>query len=78
MRRIVDECYAEAKRLLTENKDKLHLMANALMEHETLLPEQIDDVMAGAKPRHPKPPKADQGSQGGSAEAAIGGPAEEV
>ena len=80
VRRIIDECYAEATRLLTENEDKLHLMASALMEYETLLPEQIDDVMAGAKPRDVNPPKADQGSKASSpeSEASIGGPAEEV
>ena len=78
VRRIIDECYAEAKRLLTESEDKLHLMANALIEFETLLPEQIDDIMAGAKPRAPTPPKANKDSQSGASEAVIGGPAEEL
>ena len=53
VRRIVDECYQEAMRLLNENIDKLHGMADALMEFETLSSEQLDDIMAGAKPRHP-------------------------
>ena len=78
VRRIIDECYAEAKRLLSESEDKLHLMANALIEFETLLPEQIDDIMAGAKPRAPTPPKANKDSQSGASEAVIGGPAEEL
>ena len=77
VRRIIDDCYGEANRLLTENEDKLHSMASALIEFETLLPEQIDDIMAGAKPRQPKPPKTGKGSKSGSPEPAIGGPAEE-
>ena len=54
VRKIIDGCYAEAKRILVENIDKLHAMADALMELETLGPEQLDDIMAGAKPRAPK------------------------
>ena len=57
VRRIVDECYQNAKSILTEHHDKLHKMADALMEMETLTPEQADDVMAGRVPREvPKPP----------------------
>ncbi len=51
IRRIVEECYGRAKTILEDNVDKLHMMADALMELETLLPEQLDDIMAGAKPR---------------------------
>ena len=47
MRRIVDECYAQASKLLDDNVDKLHTMADALMEFETLSSEQLDDIMAG-------------------------------
>jgi cell division protease FtsH len=36
VRRIVDECYADAVRLLTENRDRLSALAQALLEHETL------------------------------------------
>ena len=77
VRRIVDECYARATDLLTENEDKLHGMANALIEFETLLPEQIDDVMAGAKPRDLSPPGQGRGSKPGPSEAPIGSPAGE-
>ena len=54
VRRIVDECYGRAKAILVEHEDKLHSMADALVEYETLTPDQIDDIMAGAKPRAPK------------------------
>ena len=77
IRAIIDDCYAEAKRLLTENEDKLHMMADALMEYETLVPEQIDDIMAGAKPRAPEPPKSEADSESAGDAPPIGGPAEE-
>ena len=77
VRRIIDECYLRATNLLTENEDKLHGMAAALIEFETLLPEQIDDVMAGAKPRDPNPPGKGRGRKSGPSEAPIGGPAGE-
>jgi cell division protease FtsH len=76
IRNIIDSCYAEARRLLEENKDKLHTMAAALIEYETLSPDQIRDIMAGAKPRAPsEPPSARPPASSG--EAPIGGPAEE-
>ena len=77
VRRIIDECYARATELLTENEDKLHSMASALIEFETLLPEQIDDIMAGAKPRDPDPSGKGRGSKSGPSEASIGSPAGE-
>ena len=77
VRRIIDECYAQATGLLTENEDKLHSMASALIEFETLLPEQIDDIMAGAKPRDPDPRGKGRGSKSGPSEASIGSPAGE-
>jgi cell division protease FtsH len=36
---------------LKDNLDKLHMMAESLVELETLTSDQIDDIMAGAKPR---------------------------
>jgi cell division protease FtsH len=54
IRRIIDECYATAKKILEENADKLHLMAQALMLYETIDAGQIDDIMAGREPREPK------------------------
>ena len=53
VRRIIDQCYKHAENILNSNADKLHLMADALMEYETLNADQIDDIMAGAKPRAP-------------------------
>ena len=45
------KCYQKATNILNENIDNLHLMAKALVEYETLNSNQIDDIMAGAKPR---------------------------
>jgi len=55
MRRIIDEQYALARKLLEENRDKVEVMAQALLEWETLDAEQINDIMAGKPPRPPKP-----------------------
>ena len=51
VRGIVDECYGTAKRILTEHRAQLEAMADALIELETLTPEQADDIMAGKPPR---------------------------
>ena len=56
IRRIVDEQYSLARRLLEENRDKVEAMANALLELETIDADQINDIMAGLPPRPPKPP----------------------
>ena len=54
MKSIVDTCYERAKNILIENRDKLDAMAEALLLYETIDREQIDDIMAGRKPRPPK------------------------
>jgi len=55
IRRIVDEQYALARRLIEENREKIEVMAKALLEWETLDAEQIGDIMEGKAPRPPKP-----------------------
>ena len=50
---IISECYKKATEILNENLEHLHLMATSLVEYETLDSAQIDDIMAGAKPRAP-------------------------
>ena len=55
IRRIIDEQYALARRLIEENRDKVETMAKALLEWETLDTEQVEDVMQGRPPRPPKP-----------------------
>ena len=41
-RKIIDECYTKAKKIISENKDLLKLIAEALLEKETLTKEEID------------------------------------
>ena len=70
IRRILDEQYGLARRLLEENRDKVEAMMSALMEYETIDAEQINDIMAGIPVRPPKPtqskvtPPRDTGSTG--------------
>ncbi len=52
--RIIDEQYIRARKILEENKDKVKMMAEALMEWETLDSNQLDDIMAGRQPRPPE------------------------
>ncbi|MDO4905115.1 MAG: ATP-dependent zinc metalloprotease FtsH [Lautropia sp.] len=54
IRRIIDEQYSLARRLIEENADKMHAMAKALLDWETIGIEQIDDIMAGRPPQPPK------------------------
>lgn len=58
IRRIIDEQYAVAEKILEENRDKVEAMTAALMEWETIDREQVLDIMAGRTPRPPKEPPA--------------------
>ncbi len=53
IRAIIDRNYQRSEKILEENKDELHTMANALMKYETIDANQIADIMAG---REPSPP----------------------
>ncbi|RDD83743.1 ATP-dependent zinc metalloprotease FtsH [Dyella tabacisoli] len=84
VRDILDRAYARTKQLLTDNIDKLHVMAETLLQYETIDAHQIDDIMAGREPGPPAdwsktppagspppppPPRGDAGS------AKVGDPA---
>ncbi|MEO7073431.1 MAG: ATP-dependent zinc metalloprotease FtsH [Rhodanobacter sp.] len=87
VRGILDRAYARSRELLTANLDKLHAMAEALLQYETIDAHQIDDIMAGrepgppadwikdatggAMPPPPPPPRSDAGSPVGK----VGDPA---
>jgi cell division protease FtsH len=70
IRKIIDEQYRVARKLIEDNKDKMHAMAKALLEWETIDAEQIDDILEG---REPRPPSSKPGS-GGSTPSAGAGP----
>jgi cell division protease FtsH len=78
VRRILDEQYAIARKLLEDNRDKVEAMTAALLEWETIDADQINDIMAGLPPRAPKPPQApgktdkpDAGATGPASEPAV-------
>ncbi|KMQ76365.1 membrane protease FtsH catalytic subunit [Marinobacter subterrani] len=64
VRNIIDSCYEKARQILIDNREKLDMMADALMKYETIDRHQIDDIMEG---RTPRPPKGwgDSGPAGG-------------
>ena len=88
VRRILDDAYAKATRILTDNADKLKAMAEALIKCETIDAKQIDAIMEGREPGPPSdwwdhpsdsgpgsgPTLADEKEAGKSK---IGGPAEQ-
>jgi cell division protease FtsH len=55
IRRIVDQQYQLARKLIEQHRDKVETMAKALLEWETLDADQINDIMEGRAPRPPKP-----------------------
>lgn len=54
VRRIIDEQYAVAYKILDESRDKMHTMAKALIEWETIERDQVLEIMAGKQPSPPK------------------------
>jgi cell division protease FtsH len=77
VRRIIDDQYGIARKLIEDNQDKMHAMAKALLEWETIDGEQIDDIMQGRPPRAPKDwsGKAPPSSGGSGTAPAVGGEA---
>jgi len=80
VRAILDRNYARTKQLLTDNIDKLHVMAEALLQYETIDAHQIDEIMSGrvpgppadwsksatgSTPPPPPPPRGDAGAKVG-------------
>ncbi|MGL6089549.1 MAG: ATP-dependent zinc metalloprotease FtsH, partial [Pseudomonas paracarnis] len=64
VRSIIDQCYGTAKQILTDNRDKLDAMADALMKYETIDADQIDDIMSGRTPREPRDWEGGSGTSG--------------
>ena len=85
IRSVIDRNYDRAVRILNEEMNKLHLMAEALIKYETIDKEQIDQIMEGKEPDPPKgwgdspkspPPSGDAPAtedDSGGGEPAIGG-----
>ncbi|MCH4564290.1 ATP-dependent zinc metalloprotease FtsH [Halomonas sp. EGI 63088] len=73
VRKIIDDCYAQAKQILEDNRDKLDAMAEALMMYETIDATQLKDIMEG---REPRPPEG--WDDPGSGAPSAGGPGAEA
>ena len=77
VRKIIDEQYHLARKLIEDNSDKMHVMAKALLEWETIDSDQLDDIMAGIPPRPPKdwtprtPTSGGDGPTGGTPAVAV-------
>ena len=54
IRKIIDTQYSRATKLIKDNMDKMHLMAEALMKYETIDTSQIDEIMEGKIPSAPE------------------------
>jgi cell division protease FtsH len=83
IRVFIDRNFQRSRRILEENMDKLHAMADALMRYETIDSDQIDDIMEGKVPRPPADWDDESGDQGAKVQEAkadsgedgsIGGP----
>ena len=73
---ILTDCYDQATSILKEHLDKLHVMAKALVDYETIDSNQIDDIMAGAEPRAPGDKKEDKEDK--KSDPKVGDPAEQL
>ena len=71
VRRIIDEQYRIARKLIEDNRDKVELMAKTLLEWETIDADQIEDIMQGRPPRPPKPTGATPPQPSGPAPGAT-------
>ena len=57
VRRIMEDAYEACRQIITENRDKLELIANALLERETLTAAELEELMRTGK--LPNPPQDD-------------------
>ena len=81
IRRIIDDQYGLARKLIEDNSAKVEAMAKALMEWETIDADQVGDIMEGRPPRPPKPPANTQApppSQGSATAPVTATPAREA
>jgi cell division protease FtsH len=68
VRRIIDDCYARASKILHEHKDKLIVLAQALLEYETLDGDHVKEIVEHGKllnppskrPKNPMPPSSEE------------------
>ncbi|WP_438970808.1 ATP-dependent zinc metalloprotease FtsH [Methylophaga sp.] len=84
VRAVINRNYERAQKLLTDNTEKLHIMAQLLMKYETIDSDQIDAIMEGREPGEPKdwndrssPPSAST-TDSDESETSSGKPADQL
>ena len=76
VRRIMEDAYEACRQIITENRDKLELIANALLERETLTAAELEELMRTGK--LPDPPQDDDHDDTGKPAMTPLAPAEPV
>ena len=71
-RKFVDEGYKKAESIIRENIDDLHIIANGLLEYETLSGDEIEALLKGDPPHRPEPTDTDSGPGALSAVPSVG------
>ena len=71
-RKFVDEGYKKAESIIRENIDDLHIIANGLLEYETLSGDEIEALLKGDPPYRPEPTDTDSGPGALSAVPSVG------
>ena len=71
IRKIIDDQYTVARNILEGNREKVEMMAKALLEWETIDSDQIDDIAAGRPPRPPKIPATGSSGSPPSAPSSV-------
>ena len=71
-RKFVDEGYKKAESIIRENIDDLHIIANGLLEYETLSGDEIEALLKGDPPHRPEPTNTDSGPGALSAVPSVG------
>jgi cell division protease FtsH len=67
VKRIITECYKCAEILIKENREKLKIIAEALLEYESLDGAQVKEIVRTGKFNKPKKDKKSDGSTGAEA-----------
>lgn len=70
--RIITEQYDRARKIIEDNRDKIEIMANKLIEWETLESDQIAQIMNGEEPRQPEEEKLPAHNQDGDDKSQTG------
>ena len=71
VKRMIDEAYAEARRMISDNRDRLERLAAALLEKETMDGKDVEEMLIG--PKNPEPAEPERTETGkAAAEPAAG------